>query len=95
MERTLLLHEGLNHGDVIEVLDTWCDRSYPGSILASSAFTKVGSSHIGVAAQHLWLFTDPICRGIRNTGSVLASSALTLICLWSSYGYVSAIQSKC
>jgi hypothetical protein len=27
---------------VVEVLDTWCDRSYPGSILASSAFTKVG-----------------------------------------------------
>ena len=66
MERTLLLHEGLNHGDVIEVLDTWCDRSYPGSILASSAFTKVGSSHIGVAAQHLWLFMDPTCRGVET-----------------------------
>jgi hypothetical protein len=41
MEHSLLLHEGLSHGDVVEVLDTWCDRSYPGSILASSAFTKV------------------------------------------------------
>jgi hypothetical protein len=41
MEHSLLLHEGLGHGDVVEVLDTWCDRSYPGSILASSAFTKV------------------------------------------------------
>jgi hypothetical protein len=25
------------------VLDTWCDRSYPGSILASKAFTQVCS----------------------------------------------------
>jgi hypothetical protein len=41
MEHTLLLHQGLSHGDVIEVLDTWCDRSYPGSILSSSAFTQV------------------------------------------------------
>lgn len=41
MERTLQLHEGLSHGDVVEVLDTWCDRSYPGSILSSSAFTQV------------------------------------------------------
>lgn len=41
MERNLQLHEGLSHGDVVEVLDTWCDRSYPGSILSSSAFTKV------------------------------------------------------
>ena len=39
-ERCLVLHEGLAHGDVVEVLDTWCDRSYPGSILSSSAFTK-------------------------------------------------------
>lgn len=43
MKRTLHLHEGLNHGDVVEVLDTWSDRSYPGSILASSAFTQVCS----------------------------------------------------
>jgi hypothetical protein len=42
MEHSLALHEGLSHGDVVEVLDTWCDRSYPGSILSSSAFTKVG-----------------------------------------------------
>lgn len=46
MERTLLLHEGLNHGDVVEVLDTWCDRSYPGSILASRAFTQVSLTRI-------------------------------------------------
>lgn len=41
--RTLQLHEGLGHGDVVEVLDTWCDSSYPGSILASKAFTQVNS----------------------------------------------------
>lgn len=42
MEHTLQLHEGLGRGDVVEVLDTWCDASYPGSVLASRAFTKVG-----------------------------------------------------
>lgn len=42
--RTLQLHEGLGQGDVVEVLDTWVDSSYPGSILASKAFTQVSSS---------------------------------------------------
>jgi hypothetical protein len=46
MDHTLALHEGLGHGDVVEVLDTWCDRSYPGSILSSSAFTKVNQMHV-------------------------------------------------
>jgi hypothetical protein len=41
LTRTLELHEGLGHGEVVEVLDTWCDASYPGSILASKAFTQV------------------------------------------------------
>lgn len=41
MTRSLQLHEGLGHGDVVEVLDSWCDASYPGSILASKAFTEV------------------------------------------------------
>jgi len=41
MPRSLQLHEGLGHGDVVEVLDSWCDTSYPGSILASKAFTEV------------------------------------------------------
>eukprot|EP00879_Flechtneria_rotunda_P016824 GHRR01017609.1.p1 GENE.GHRR01017609.1~~GHRR01017609.1.p1 ORF type:complete len:841 (+),score=284.87 GHRR01017609.1:629-3151(+) len=45
LEHTLLLHEGLSHGDVVEVMDTWCDRSYPGSILSTSAFTKVIRQH--------------------------------------------------
>lgn len=47
LTRTLELHEGLGHGDVVEVLDTWCDASYPGSILASKAFTQVGLHKAG------------------------------------------------
>ena len=41
-EHVLALPEGLKPGDVVEVLDTWVDHSYPGSILTSAAFTKVG-----------------------------------------------------
>jgi hypothetical protein len=40
-EHVVTLPEGLRTGDVVEVLDTWVDRSYPGSILTSCAFTKV------------------------------------------------------
>jgi len=40
-ERTLLLPEGLNSGDIVEVMDTWVDRSHPTSILNTSAFTEV------------------------------------------------------
>ncbi|KAJ9519153.1 hypothetical protein QJQ45_007717 [Haematococcus lacustris] len=40
-EHSLVMPEGLKNGDVIEVLDTWIDNSYPGSILRSCAFTKV------------------------------------------------------
>ena len=41
-ERTLTLPDGLNGGDVVEVLDSWLDASHPSSIMASSAFKKVG-----------------------------------------------------
>lgn len=50
--RTLQLHEGLGNGDVVEVLDTWCDASYPGSILASKAFTQVGRVFGAVARTY-------------------------------------------
>ena len=39
---TLDLHESLGHGEVVEIVDTWVDRSYPGSILSTAAFTQVG-----------------------------------------------------
>lgn len=54
MPRSLQLHEGLAHGDVVEVLDTWVDSSYPGSILASRAFTQVCvwmCSHSGLVSS--------------------------------------------
>uniref|UniRef100_A0A7S3QVA9 4-alpha-glucanotransferase n=2 Tax=Dunaliella tertiolecta TaxID=3047 RepID=A0A7S3QVA9_DUNTE len=40
-EHVISLPSTLKNGDVVEVLDTWVDRSYPGSILTTSAFTKV------------------------------------------------------
>lgn len=41
-ERTLVMHEGLINGDVIEVIDSsWLDPSHPSTIMTSSAFTKV------------------------------------------------------
>jgi hypothetical protein len=44
--RTLDLPEGMAHGDVVEVDDTWVDSSYPGSILSTCAFTKVGRGNV-------------------------------------------------
>ena len=41
----LPLHELLAHGDIVEVVDTWVGRRYPGNMLASSAFTQVGTGH--------------------------------------------------
>ncbi len=32
----------LQGGDLVEVSDTWVDRSHPASLMASAAFTKVG-----------------------------------------------------
>ena len=40
-ERVLVLPEGLGNGDVVEVVDTWMDRSHPASVLNSDAFSKV------------------------------------------------------
>eukprot|EP00775_Hariotina_reticulata_P007782 gene7782-7980_t len=67
LEHTLLLQQGLGHGDVVEVLDTWCDRSYPGSILSSSAFTQVIRQHKqmrrgGVAPQQLPAIGEAVVR---------------------------------
>lgn len=31
----------LQGGDLVEVSDTWVDRSHPASLMASAAFTKV------------------------------------------------------
>lgn len=40
-ERCVRLHPGLQNGDIVEVLDVWPDKSYPTSIMATAAFTKV------------------------------------------------------
>ncbi|GAX79494.1 hypothetical protein CEUSTIGMA_g6935.t1 [Chlamydomonas eustigma] len=40
-ERIVTLPEGLNSGDVVEVMDVWVDPSHPSSILSSAAFKKV------------------------------------------------------
>ncbi|GBF89315.1 4-alpha-glucanotransferase [Raphidocelis subcapitata] len=39
--RRVVLPEQLENGDVVDLSDSWVDRSYPGSILATAAFTKV------------------------------------------------------
>jgi hypothetical protein len=38
----VVLPPQLENGDVVDLSDTWVDRSYPGSILGTVAFTKVG-----------------------------------------------------
>jgi hypothetical protein len=75
LTRTLQLHEGLGHGEVVEVLDTWCDASYPGSILASKAFTQVGLQQAGpqsmTSSQHCALHARVLC----------ASPCVTCVCI--------------
>lgn len=75
LTRTLQLHEGLGHGEVVEVLDTWCDASYPGSILASKAFTQVGLQQAGPQSmnskQHCALHARVAC----------ASPCVTCVCI--------------
>ncbi|KAI8466522.1 MAG: cytosolic 4-alpha-glucanotransferase [Monoraphidium minutum] len=39
--RRVVLPPQMENGDVIDLSDTWVDRSYPGSILDTCAFTKV------------------------------------------------------
>ena len=39
--RRVALPPQLENGDAVDLSDTWVDRSYPGSILATAAFTKV------------------------------------------------------
>ncbi|GFR48695.1 hypothetical protein Agub_g10651, partial [Astrephomene gubernaculifera] len=40
-ERTVWLPEGLQGGELVEVSDTWIERSHPAALMASAAFTKV------------------------------------------------------
>jgi hypothetical protein len=40
-ERTVWLPEGLQGGDLLELCDTWVDRSHPAALMASAAFTQV------------------------------------------------------
>ncbi|GLC39071.1 4-alpha-glucanotransferase dpe2 [Pleodorina starrii] len=40
-ERTVWLPEGLQGGELVEVVDTWIDKSHPAALMASAAFTKV------------------------------------------------------
>ena len=40
-ERTVWLPEGLQGGDLLEVCDTWVDKSHPAALMASAAFTQV------------------------------------------------------
>jgi hypothetical protein len=85
LTRTLQLHEGLGHGEVVEVLDTWCDASYPGSILASKAFTQVGLQQAGPQSmnskQHCALHARVACAS--PCVSVYASCLAGYIACWS------------
>lgn len=38
---TISLPEGLEDGSIIDIYDDWIDRSHPGQLLSTSAFTKV------------------------------------------------------
>ncbi|KXZ50081.1 hypothetical protein GPECTOR_18g59 [Gonium pectorale] len=44
-ERTVWLPEGLQGGELVELCDTWIDRSHPAALMASAAFTKVLFAH--------------------------------------------------
>jgi hypothetical protein len=44
-----------------QVLDTWVDRSYPGSILTTSAFTKVGVQYLFLVVCSCVRFCEYVC----------------------------------
>lgn len=51
-ERTVWLPEGLQGGDLLEVCDTWVDKSHPAALMASAAFTEVLFSHRPVVQRN-------------------------------------------
>jgi hypothetical protein len=74
--RLLALHEELAHGDIVEVVDRWTGRGYPGHMLASCAFTKVGSCAApGAQPPSLGSWSAPAGLALLGPGPVGTDAA--------------------